>query len=400
MSSKQVFVTRQGIYNRLSEVFAYELIFNDTINVDSDHSSNVRDFIGNVVEIGLDNLAGRRPAIINLDSELQLDETLFQLSTPQIILGISPTTPVSDENIEKLLKLKGHGYKLLLNDFVYSQERAELLKHADIVRIQVGIGDLREMMEAITPIREAGVEILADGVDSRDVHARCVQLGFSYFRGNFLCQPNIVEGKRLASNRTTALRLIASLQAADVSNKEIETLISQDVTLSYKLLRHINSAFFALPREIESIKQAIVYLGLQAIKQWATLISLTNVDDKPSELMNISMLRGKMCELLAEQARLPQPAGFFTAGLFSTLDAIMDADMGELLEQLPLSQEIKDALLKREGAIGEAINCVIAYEQSDWEKSAFQDLDPWKVATTYTEALSWSDSTLAALPSG
>ena len=174
--------------------------------------------------------------------------------------------------------------------------------------------------------------------------------------------------------------------------------VNQDVALSYKLLRLINSAFFGLPREVSSTQQAIVMLGQNKIKTWASLLGLSGIDDKPVELRVVAMTRARMCELLAKHYK-GQPDLFFAAGLFSTLDALVDNPLPTLIEKLPLSPELKDALLKHEGAAGQALRDTLNYEQGNWEALASSPIPTEIMAHVYLDALYWSKELNAQLAS-
>jgi EAL and modified HD-GYP domain-containing signal transduction protein len=186
------------------------------------------------------------------------------------------------------------------------------------------------------------------------------------------------------------MRLIGSLQDPDVEISQLQDIISTDVGLSYRLLRLVNSAFFALPREIESIRDAVVLLGINNIRRWATLMALTEVDDKPDELLVTGLVRARMCELAAASRGERDTDAYFTAGLFSVVDALMDSSMVELLSQLPLSPDLSAALLRYEGPKGEVLRGVLAYEQgNDAELGPLASL-PAAPSELYSQAVQWA----------
>ena len=168
-------------------------------------------------------------------------------------------------------------------------------------------------------------------------------------------------------------------------------MIGQDVTLSYKLLQYINSAAFPTTRAIESIRHAIVYLGEDEVRRWASMLALANLDDKPGELLMTSLTRSKMCELLAENAGTGNRRSAFVVGLFSTLDAIMDSKLEEVLKTLPLTNEIVDALLAHSGPYGEALSCTLAYERADWDRVRYNGLPRETISELYIQSIEWSE---------
>ena len=231
------------------------------------------------------------------------------------------------------------------------------------------------------------VRLLAEKVETYDEFERCKALGFELFQGFFFCRPKTMTGRSVSSSRLATLRLVAELQAPHVDLDELEHVIGRDVGLSYKLLRYINSTFFALPREVGSVRQALVLLGIVNVRRWATLLALSAVDDKPEELMVTALVRARMCELLAEAYREPDRDAYFTTGMFSVIDALMDQPMAEVLELLPLAGDLRHALLSREGPKGDALLCVLAYERGELDEARHRSLTGAQLGELYLEAV-------------
>jgi c-di-GMP phosphodiesterase len=186
------------------------------------------------------------------------------------------------------------------------------------------------------------------------------------------------------------MRLLAKLHDADVEIPEIEKLAAQDVSLSYKLLRYVNSAAVSLPRSVNSIGHAVRLVGLNTLRSWSSALLLSAVDSKPRELMNVALIRARMCELLGESIPNSDRDSFHTAGLLSVLDAILDADMETVLGGLPLSPEINEALMHRTGPIGRALACTLSYERADWDHVEFSGVSSDLIRGKYWEAVAWS----------
>jgi EAL and modified HD-GYP domain-containing signal transduction protein len=199
-----------------------------------------------------------------------------------------------------------------------------------------------------------------------------------------------IRGQRLPNNRLAILKLLSRLQDPAITPSQLDELISQDVAFSYRILRYVNSASLALPRKIESIHQAVIILGLEAIRSWTTLLAMSQVDNKPAELIVTALVRAKMAEGIAKAMRERQPETFFTVGLFSALDALMDNTMEEILTQLPLADHIAEALLHRTGTHGEVLSCVLAYERGQWENLGCSEIGTHKVRDSYLEAVRWA----------
>ena len=218
-------------------------------------------------------------------------------------------------------------------------------------------------------------------------------MGFEYFQGFFFCKPKIVSAATMPTNRMTLCRLMSRLQQEDVTSEEVESIMGEDPSLSYRLLRHINSAAVGIPRKIESIRHAVRMVGLDHIRTLSSMVMLSSLEDKPRELLKTSVIRARMCQLLGEGPSR-QYGTYFTAGLFSTLDAFLNCSKETALELLPLSDEIRQALLHGKGPIGRVLTAVLAFEQADWDALDKVGFDPLKVASTYLDAVQWGEELL------
>ena len=398
---QDIFVGRQPIYDRDLNVVAYELLFrsgteNRAGPLDGDQATS-QVILNAFVEIGLDRVVGACPAYVNLTRNLLLDDESLPLPPERAVLEVLEDVPVDAALLQALGRLRARGYTIALDDFVLDPGREALLEHARIVKLDLQRLTAPELDAHITALRPYDLTLLAEKVETHAELEQCRALGFEYFQGYFFSRPKIVTGQRIPANRLTILQLLAELQNPHIEVEELEQLIRRDVALSYRLLRYINSAFFALPREVDSIRQAVIYLGLKAIRTWATLIALSGIDDKPHELMTTAMVRAKMCELLAEARKLPVRESCFTAGLFSALDALMDMPMESVVESLPLSAEITGALLGREGTIGRTLTQVLDYEQARWQHMDRADLSAAQLTDIYLQAVEWAQEVTRAL---
>lgn len=231
--------------------------------------------------------------------------------------------------------------------------------------------------------------LCATNVNSLDDYTLSKDNVLDLLQGQFYTLPSAKEKLKVSPSLQTLMQLLVKLQDPEVNPEELAATINQDVSLSYKLLRLVNSAFFGLPREVSSTKQAIVMLGHNKIKTWASLLSLSGVDDKPVELRIVAMTRARMCELLAKYYQ-GQSELFFAVGLFSTLDALMDSPLSTLIEKLPLSEEVKLALLEFAGPAGNALRDVLNYEKGDWVKLDASAIPVEVLARCYLDAIHWA----------
>jgi len=305
--------------------------------------------------------------------------------------------PVDAELIEAVRRLSALGYTIALDDFIYHDRLQPLVEIADIIKVDVLALDRAAVQEHVAILSQHKVKLLAEKVETQDEFKYCRDLGFDYFQGYFFCRPEVIKGQRMPANRLVTLQLLAKLQDPEVDFRELEEIVSRDVSLSYKLLRIINSAFYSLPRKVDSLGRALFMLGTRSITTWVSLIILAGIDDKPHELMVTAMMRAKMCELIAQALGQASKDTFFTVGLFSALEALLDSPMEEILHSLPLSDTITAALLSYEGLLGAALCCVLAYERGDWHEVHCPGLDRAAITDAYLQAIAWATETSSRL---
>jgi EAL and modified HD-GYP domain-containing signal transduction protein len=391
---RDIFVGRQPIYTRQLDVFAYELLFRNgegnQARVTNGSQATTQVILNSFVEIGLDTVVGQKRAFINLTRDFFLQDYSSVFPVERVVLEVLEDIPVDDALIAAVRRLSAQGYTIALDDFIYHERLRPLIEVADIIKVDVLALDREAVREHCAVLRPYNVQLVAEKVETQDDFKYCKELGFDYFQGYFFCKPEIVKGQRVSANRLTTLQLLARLQDPEVDFREIEELMSRDVALSYKLLRLINSAFYSLPRKVDSLRQALALLGTKFITTWVSLIVLSGVDDKPHELMVTAMVRAKMCELLGQALGRSGTATFFTAGLFSALEALLDSPMAEILRPLPLSDELTAALLRYEGLIGTVLRCVLAYERGDWEAVSCPGLENPAIMDAYLQAITWA----------
>jgi c-di-GMP-related signal transduction protein len=390
-----IYIGRQPIYDRALNVYAYELLFraasdNRADFIDGDQATT--DVIVNTfLEIGLDNIVGNHPAFINLTRAFFVGEHTISLPRNRVVLELLEDIDADDEVIAGVRRLSELGYTIALDDFIYHESLQPLVDLSHIVKIDLTKLDREGVREHVQQLRHYPLRLVAEKVETQDDFDFCRSLGFDYFQGYFFAQPKIIRGQRLPNNRLAILKLLSRLQDPNITPKQLDELIAQDVAFSYRILRYVNSASLALPRKIESIHQAVVILGLQTIKSWTTLLAMSQVDNKPAELVVTAMVRAKMAEGLARAIHADQPESFFTVGLFSALDALMDNSMEEILTQLPLADHIAEALLHHRGLHGDILDCVLAYERGRWENlGCSSQLGTHKIRDCYLEALQWA----------
>jgi len=261
---------------------------------------------------------------------------------------------------------------------------------AQIIKVdlmQVGDAELSDHVRNLRPYK---VKLLAEKVETWAQFRRCVGLGFDYFQGYFLCRPEVIQGRRLSPNRRAALHLLARLQDPDADLREIGDIISHDVPLTQCLLRAINSAKVYLPQRVDSISKAVLMLGTQYVARLASLVVLARLENQLQELLATTTTRARMCEMLGHKAGGDHPEAFFLVGMFSTLDAILGMPFPDFLNDFPLADRVRAALLNREGVLGQVLNCVIAFEHADWDAVERSGFERAAVQKSYFQAIDWA----------
>src|SRR5439155_8040083 len=177
--------------------------------------------------------------------------------------------------------------------------------------------------------------------------------------------------------------LLAKLQEPDITVNDLERAVAQNLAIAHKVLRYLNSPALSFPQQIESIRHAVMLVGTRLLSHWASLAMLESIEDKPRELMVTAMVRANMCRELGAALSQKNVDQFFTVGLLSVMDALLDRPMQEALRVLPLADNVKHALVDHEGLLGEALDCIKAYERADWQKARCADLDEKIIRRAY-----------------
>ncbi len=251
--------------------------------------------------------------------------------------------------------------------------------------------DRKELPDLVKKLKRHNLKLLAEKVETREVYETCKQTGFFYFQGFFFYRPDIVRGRQIPGNRAALLELLGNIQDTDISLKRLVEFIRNDLSLSYKILRYVNSAAVGLPRRMECIEQAACMVGIDRIRTWATLIIMATGKDQPIEMLVIALVRAKMCERLGERLGAHSPEKYFTMGLLSVLDALYDSAMENIVQNLPLPDDILEALASGTGTMGTVLNCVKAYEQGEWLELKHLQLPPATIRDFYLEAIDWAN---------
>jgi EAL and modified HD-GYP domain-containing signal transduction protein len=388
------FVGRQPIFDESLNVYGYELLYRrgdaaKAVFTDQD-SASAEIALDAFLEFGFDTLVADRRAFINLTRTVLLSGFCSQLPPDRVVIEILENTVCDDDVVREVEALSANGYCVALDDFVADDERTKLLPHASIVKLDLEAFDEAALRRQTERLRGYPIELVAERVETREQLELCRELGFRYFQGFFFARPATMSGRRVPVERLTAMRALALLADDETPLDRLAEAVAADVKLSYQVLRAVNSAASAAAAPIDSIPTAIMRLGRNQLRAWLSVMALSGLERKPPALLSLALSRARMCEALATMRPGASAGTWFMAGLLSTLDALFDAPLPELLRDLPLSAAVVDAIVNRSGDLGSALNAAIAFERGDWSRVEYGSLTASDFTTAFRTALLWT----------
>ncbi len=391
-------VSRQPIFRADMSELGYELLFRNSSENRAEFSdgdqATAAVIVNAFMEIGLDEIVGHNLAFINFDRDLIMGDYLKSLPQDRVVLEVLETIKPDVALIKKLQDLRRSGYSIAFDDFVCAEAKA-LLDVANFVKFDLVKNDWASLERSIATVKKYPVKLIAEKVETREQFVSCKALGFDYFQGYFFCRPQFIEGRRLPVSRMAGIHLLMKVNNSEADVKELALAISQDVSLTYKLLRYINSAGLSLPNPVTSVGHAVAMVGKEKIRTWASLILLSSFDDKSRNIVVTGSVRARMCQHLATATGVTKPEQLFLVGLLSVLDAMLDQPMEQIIQALPLDREIVDALLYQKGNLGAVLRCVLEYEKRNWAGAqAAGNISADALREAYRESLKWALGTL------
>jgi len=397
------FAARQPIYDRALDVYAYELLFragdvDRAAAHDDDEVANAGTVVTTFADIGLDALVGGRSGFVHVTRDFVTHGLVTLLPAGRVALELYGSDVLDPEVLAELTRLGELGYTIALDDFVMGDDSLPLLEVAHYVKLDVHAYTRVQLAEQVAALEPYNVKLIAARIEDHDTFEFCREAGFDYFQGYFFCRPRTAAGHGIPANRIAQMRMMAVLQDPDCELDDIERAISNDLGLSLRLLRWINSAYFLLPRKVSSVREALILLGVRNVRSWALLMTLAGIEDLPGELIRTAMTRAKMCELVAQALDRPDTDAHFTVGLFSVVDAFMNTSMRDVLSELPLSSEVSEALLERSGHLSEVLDWVLAYERGHFECLTPSPRADAVLRDAYVVALRFADEAESSAP--
>ncbi|MDX1795483.1 MAG: EAL domain-containing protein [Hydrogenovibrio sp.] len=388
-----IYIGRQPIFDTHTQVYAYELLFRSgdenragmPLGGDSATAQVIMNLFG---DMGLSNVVGDHKAFINFTEGLLLKENRPFFPRKQVVIEVLEDVQPSPAMFDALKKLRNDGFTIALDDYIFHPTMASFEAYADIIKVDILEAGPKKLMEHVPALKAKGVKLLAEKVETREQFEFCQKLGFDYFQGYFFSKPKILKGKSLSANKIPILRFLSSVYDPDIEMNKLTQIISHDVSMSQKLLKMSSAS--GGHHHITSIHDAVLRFGLNRLQSWASMLVLSEADDKPSELFITSLIRAKFCELLGEKIGDFSKDSYFTVGLFSTLDAVMDAPLETLLAELSFDPKIKQALMNRDGSLGCALDMVKAIEAGKTDFELPEGLTATEVSQMYLQAMEFA----------
>lgn len=403
--SVEHFIARQPIFDVNQKVYAYELLFRSGLHNyfdcdDVDHAST--SVIANgFLLFGIDEMTGGLRAFLNCTRKVLVEDLATSLPKQHAVIEILENVEPDAEVVAACKRLKKMGYTIALDDFVYHQKFEPLLELADIVKVDFLLSGPGERQRISTMLRRRGICMLAEKVETLEDFEQAVAMGYELFQGYFFSKPVILSRRDIPTNKLQYLRVLKEIHNPEIDFKRMGEVVQSEIALSYKLLKLINSAAFALRHKVSNIVQALSLLGEREVRTWVSLLAVAAMaDDKPAELVVNSLIRARFCDqsaiLIGEKQ---QQSELFLMGLFSQLDAMLDRPLAELLDEIQVATPIREALLGEDGKFNQLLRLTIALERGQWDNlnqlaNALQ-VEELLFSKAYLDAVRWAQKTYA-----
>lgn len=375
--ARQLFLARQPVFDRRLRVRGYEILYRSSHENSFDSSDATAaslKTLHHVYCMGEQRLLDGHTAFLNFPRDLLVSLYPEMVDPHRCVVEILETVKPDAELRQACVELKGRGYRLALDDFTGRGQAVELLPLVDIVKVDIPATSSLEQEQILQLHRRPGLTFLAEKVETRTEFERLARLGYELFQGYFFARPAMASSRQPVAYKRFCVDLIRQTLAPEIDFRSIESSIEQDVALSYRLLRYVNSALFGLGQPVRSIRYALMLIGEERLRRWVTVMALAELAaEKPTELMSLALVRGLFCEGAAAwtsfRSRRPE---LFLLGLFSVLDVMTDNPMEEIIADLPLAEDIRDALLCPEAGQHIAallLKLVHDYERGMWDEA-------------------------------
>jgi EAL and modified HD-GYP domain-containing signal transduction protein len=314
----------------------------------------------------------------------------------EILENIEPDMEV----IRACRRLKEQGYTLVLDDFILNSSTQAFLEVADIIKIDFLQSVGKERSWFVGKVDPRKTLMLAEKVETHEALQEAINLGYSYFQGYFFAKPEVMSGKQIPPHKIHYLQFLKEINRPEFDFKRLESIVKQEVSLSVRLLRYLNSAAVGMHQRVSSIRQALVLLGEKSLRRWAHVVIMAGLgEQKPSELLTTCLIRARFCEMLGQAAKLSgENADLFLVGMLSGIEAIVEKPLDEIFEMLAIAENVQAALHHEGSPMGRIFDLVLAYEQGAWERipklAEGLRIENTQIPTIYRESVIWAEQAI------
>lgn len=395
-----MFIARQPIFNRMLDVFGYELLFRLTNTSQKFNGVSSQEatatVLGGLFESGIDAIVDNKYAFINFDEDFIHSDALELIPPDRLIIEVLEGIKVSDQLVNRIAHIKRQGYKIALDDFAEDYTQYPLAPLANIIKFDIMQTPLHAIGLEVELALGDGKVILAEKVETNDQYLQAKKMGFQLFQGYFFSKPNIVSQSGYeTSSKNQYTHLLWELKQEEPSYDKLVEIMQRDVHLAYRFMRVISHR--SKDTLFDSIKRALTFMGLAEIERWISILMLQDLGKKkPHELATTSLIRARFAEQISMKANLRKIKHEASMmGLFSTLDAVLDQTMEEALEGIALTRNIKEALIEHKGPLYPIYQLILAYEKGDWEAvtalSRDVEIKENVLCSDYLAAIKWAN---------
>lgn len=395
------FVARQPIFDKEQQLLGYELLFRDGEqnrfpDIDPDEATS-RLLSEHHLLFGLERITGDKLAFINFAEDSLLYQFPTVLDPEKTVIEILESVHFSSELLTACRELHEQGYQLALDDFTFHSQWQRLMPYISYLKVDIRQTPLDGLAAKLAELKGFHGKLLAEKVETMAEFKQLQQLGFDYFQGYFFARPEMLKHKRLGHHQVHLLSLIAEAAEPELDFEKLVQVLERDLGLSYKLLRFINSAYYARPNPIQSLKHAMVFMGEVELKKFIALVALSNLsENQQPELLKLSIIRARFCDLVTKAAGQTElQSSAFLTGMLSLIDALLEQPLEQVLAQLPLVANIKQALLQQQGPLSQPLQLILDYEQANWQRceQTSSQLLPAKtdMRSLYLDAIDWAE---------
>ena len=370
---RNFYLARQPLLDRNQALFGYELLFRNRLDGSAEIESSLAATAGvlaHAAQLGLPRAIGDAVAFLNVDTEVLMSDIFAFLPRERTVLELGASVEASDAVLWRLAELAGHGFRFAAEASSHGPRLGRLLPLLDYVKVDLRATPVVSMLSIVPRLRGTGKRLVAEKVESQTEYRTCLDLGFDYFQGYYFAKPSVLAGRKLSPSQLAVVELM-NLVNSDAENSEIERAIKRDVSLSVNLLRIVNTPAAGLRQRIDSLGQALLVLGRRQLQRWLQIMLYAEPGTRGHTMTPLLMLastRARLMELLAQRLRPAQRQVAdvaFTVGIMSLMDALFSVPMADLVEQIPVSDEVAGALVKRTGFFGELLRLAESFEQME-----------------------------------